>query len=429
MMRGRDRAALVREIVAMAIETLRANALRSSLTIVGVVIGVTAIVGVTALVRGFDRSFRATVETLGPHTIFVAKFSGVSFMSGMDFTELIRRPNLTPDDAAAIERLPSIAYVDVMLGGGIQGRSERIFYRGERTSSVQILGATDAFARVGFIPLEAGRFFTRSELRHRRPVIVLGYNPYRSLFPLTDPIGKDVRVGGELYTVVGVLRQRPSPGGFNAGQDDFAVIPHTRYQSQYGIRAIRVGGGAHRDVTITAVPHDGLRAQALTQIDEIMRVRHGLRLDEPPDFDLVTQDAVLRVWQQATQAIVFSLVVISSIALLVGGIGVMAIMTISVTERTAEIGLRKALGARRRVILLQFLVEAAALTSAGGVLGVLLGSGIGLAVHLISGFPISLPWWSFALGIGFSAGVGLTFGMAPAIKAARLDPIEALRHE
>lgn len=428
-MRVRDRAALFREIVTMAVETLRANALRSSLTIVGVIIGVSAIVGVTALVRGFDRSFRATVETLGPHTIFVAKFSGVSFMSGIDFTELIRRPNLTPEDAAAINRLPSIAYVDVMFGGGIQQRTERIFYRGERTKAVQILGASDAFARVGFIPIEAGRFFTRTELRHRRHVIVLGYNPSRSLFPLIDPIGKDVRVGGERYTVVGVLQPRPTPGGFNAGQDDFAVIPYTRYQSQFGLRAIRVAGGVHRDVTITAVPRDGQRARALTEIDEIMRIRHGLRLDEPPDFDLVTQDAVLRVWDQATQAIVFSLVVISSIALLVGGIGVMAIMTMSVTERTSEIGLRKALGARRREILWQFLVEAAALTSAGGIVGVLLGSGIGFLVHLLSGFPISLPWWSFALGLGFSAGVGLTFGMAPAIKAARLDPIEALRHE
>ena len=165
------------------------------------------------------------------------------------------------------------------------------------------------------------------------------------------------------------------------------------------------------------------------EIEEIMRIRHGLRLDEENDFDLVTQDAVLRLWQRTTQAVFFSLVVISSIALLVGGIGVMAIMTISVTERTNEIGLRKALGARRREILWQFLVEAAALTSAGGILGVILGSGTGLLVHLVSGFPVSLPWWSFALGLGFSASVGLIFGMMPAIKASRLDPIEALHHE
>ena len=190
-----------------------------------------------------------------------------------------------------------------------------------------------------------------------------------------------------------------------------------------------MAGGAHRDVTLTVMPRDGQREAALREIEGVMRIRHGLRLDEPNDFDLVTQDAMLRVWERTTQAVFLALVVISSIALLVGGIGVMAIMTMSVTERTNEIGLRKALGAKRQEILWQFLVEAGVLTLAGGVLGVLLGSGTGLLVHFVSGFPISLPWWSFALGLGFSASVGLVFGMAPAIRASRLDPIEALRHE
>ena len=393
------------------------------------VIGITAIVGMTSLVRGFDRSFRAMVEELGPNTIFVAKFSGLSFMSGKEFTELIRRPNLTPDDVKAIDRLESVRFVDVMFGGGVDQRTRRIYYRGERTKQIQVLGTSQYFAQVGFIPLEAGRFFTAPELRHGRAVVVLGYTPFQSLFPFTDPIGKKVRIGGAQYTVIGVMGERPSPGGFNAGQDDFAVIPYTRYQAQFGLRALRFRGGVHRDVTITAVPWDGERDRAVQEIEEIMRIRHGLRLDEENDFDLVTQDAVLRLWQRTTQAVFFSLVVISSIALLVGGIGVMAIMTISVTERTNEIGLRKALGARRREILWQFLVEAAALTSAGGILGVILGSGTGLLVHLVSGFPVSLPWWSFALGLGFSASVGLIFGMMPAIKASRLDPIEALHHE
>jgi putative ABC transport system permease protein len=160
-----------------------------------------------------------------------------------------------------------------------------------------------------------------------------------------------------------------------------------------------------------------------------MRIRHGLKLDEPNDFDLATQDAILKVWDQISQATFLALVVISSIALMVGGIGVMAIMSISVTERTREIGVRKALGARRAEILFQFLMEAAFLTSVGGVLGVVLGAGIGWAIHLVSGFPISLPWWSFALGLGFSAGVGVFFGMWPAVRASRLDPIEALRYE
>ena len=160
-----------------------------------------------------------------------------------------------------------------------------------------------------------------------------------------------------------------------------------------------------------------------------MRIRHGLKLDEPDDFDLGTQDQLMRLWDQVSQATFFVLVVISSIALMVGGIGVMAIMSISVTERTREIGVRKALGARRAEILFQFLMEAAVLTSAGGLIGIALGSGIGLLIHWISGFPVSLPWWSFAIGLGFSAAVGIFFGMYPAFKASRLDPIEALRYE
>ena len=167
----------------------------------------------------------------------------------------------------------------------------------------------------------------------------------------------------------------------------------------------------------------------MADAERVMRIRHGLKLDQPDDFDLLTQDAFLKLWDQISQGTFLALVVISSIALMVGGIGVMAIMSISVTERTREIGVRKALGARRAEILFQFLMEAAFLTSVGGLIGIALGAGIGWAVHLVSGFPISLPWWSFAIGIGFSASVGIFFGMYPAFKASRLDPIEALRYE
>jgi putative ABC transport system permease protein len=196
------------------------------------------------------------------------------------------------------------------------------------------------------------------------------------------------------------------------------------------MRTRRIHGQEHLDVTIVVVPREDVsRDQALREVETVMRIRHGLRLDEENDFDIITQESAGKAMQQVTSATLLALVAMSSIALLVGGIGVMAIMTISVTERTREIGLRKALGARRREILLQFLLEAAALTTLGGIAGVALGSGIGLLVHWISGFPISLPWWSFALGLGFSSAVGLVFGMLPAMKASRLDPIEALRHE
>jgi putative ABC transport system permease protein len=183
-------------------------------------------------------------------------------------------------------------------------------------------------------------------------------------------------------------------------------------------------------VQIAMQPREGVTVkEAMAEIEQIMRSRHGLKLDDPNDFNLETQDQFLKLWEQISRATFFALVVISSIALMVGGIGVMAIMSISVTERTREIGVRKALGARRAEILFQFLMEAAFLTSLGGVLGILLGSAIGWIAHLATGFPISLPWWSFAIGLGFSAAVGIFFGMYPAFKASRLDPIEALRYE
>ena len=295
-----------------------------------------------------------------------------------------------------------------------------------------VLGTTEEFARINFLEVQAGRFFTATEVSRRRNVVVLGYTPFEALFGRAglDPIGKPVRVGPVEYTVIGVLGKRAAAGGFDLGQDDFVVIPETTYRKQFGIQIFRRGNQTHQSVLIAAAPRAGATREALiAEVQEIIRIRHGLKVDEPNDFDLVSQDAALEVWERVSQATFLALIVISSIALMVGGIGVMAIMTISVTERTREIGLRKALGARRREILAQFLAEAAVLTSIGGVLGIALGSALGVAVNLFTGFPVSLPWWSFALGLGFSAGVGLVFGMVPAVRAARLDPIEALRYE
>jgi putative ABC transport system permease protein len=197
------------------------------------------------------------------------------------------------------------------------------------------------------------------------------------------------------------------------------------------MRVARIGNlGTLSNIQISLLPREGVSAEeAMREVQGIMRARHGLKLDQPDDFDMFTQDSILKLYERISQAVLFSLVVISSIALMVGGIGVMAIMSISVTERTREIGVRKALGARRAEILFQFLMEAAFLTSLGGVLGIALGSGIGGLVHLVSGFPVSMPWWSFAIGLGFSASVGIFFGLYPAFKASRLDPIEALRYE
>jgi putative ABC transport system permease protein len=424
---------LLREVVFLALSTLRTNKLRSALTVLGVVIGITAIVGMTSLIRGFDQSLRDSIRELGPNTVFVAKFSGVSLAAGSDFATLLRRPNLTVEDAHAIEKLaPSAGIVDIWLGAGGPPTQERVFYRGSRTKPMGILGATENFATINFLKLEAGRFFTNSEVERRRNVVVLGQTPYAALFGEvgTDPIGKRVRIGPAEYTVIGVVSKRPSAGGFNLGQDDFVVVPETTFRKQFGIQIFRRGNVTHQSVLIAAAPRsDAGRDQLVAELQEIMRVRHGLKLDEPNDFDLVTQDAALDVWDQVSSATFVALIVISSIALMVGGIGVMAIMMISVTERTREIGVRKALGARRREILFQFLIEAIVLTLIGGMLGVALGSLIGVAIHFATGFPISLPWWSFALGLGFSVLVGVFFGMVPAFRAARLDPIEALRYE
>jgi putative ABC transport system permease protein len=419
----------------MALETLRADKLRSGLTILGVVIGITAIVGMTSLIRGFDESLRDTVRRLGPNTIVLSKLSIVSISGGAEFADLMRRPNLTVGDAQAIEKLaPAVDIVDVQIGNGPgTNAQERMFYRGQRSKVIQVLGASEQFADVKFVELAFGRFFTQPEVMHRRRVVVLGDTPYQALFGESgiDPINKKVRIGAIEYTVIGVLGKQPSPGGFDTGQDDFAVIPQTTHQVVFNTDATRpLRDGRQIGAQIIIVPYEtATREETLAQVEEIMRIRHGLKLDEPNDFDVVTQDAILRVWDQISQATFLALIAISSIALMVGGIGVMAIMTISVTERTREIGVRKALGARRQEILFQFLTEAVVLTSIGGLIGILFGASIGLAIHFASGFPVSLPWWSFAIGIGFSAGVGIFFGMVPAFRAAKLDPIEALRHE
>jgi len=381
---------------------------------------------------------RATIRAIGPNTIFIQRFGVTSFASGAEISQLLKRPNLSLSDARALEQeATTLEYVDLELGAGPGPvTQQRIFYRDLKTKPLLVFGTSENFAAGTRIPILAGRYFNGTELQYRRNVVVLGNTAFKILFEPggVDPIGKLVRVGTQRFEVVGVFDKRPAAGGFSLGQDDFVVIPYTAYQRVFGLRVgnVRINGtaGTISNVQISVVARDDVDPKdAIAEVQRIMRIRHGLRLDEPDDFDISTQDAFLQLWDRISQGTFFALIVISSIALMVGGIGVMAIMSISVTERTREIGIRKALGARRAEILFQFLMEAAFLTSAGGLLGIALGASIGLAVHLVSGFPISLPWWSFAIGLGFSAAVGIFFGMYPAVKASRLDPIEALRYE
>ena len=431
------RTGLLSEIIAMSLDTLRGSKMRSALTVLGVVIGITSIVGMTSLIRGFDQSLRDSISQLGPNTLMVQKWGALSFASGKSFLEVARRPNLTMEDARAIEReCPSVALVDVWLGAMGTAQS-RIYFGHEKTKQLAIIGATENWSAVNFAKLEYGRLFIPAEVEHRRTVVLLGNTAWQSLFPNVDPIGKIVRIGSTSFTVIGVLGPRPSPGGFSTGVDDFAIVPYGTHEKLFGkvlkgsakISASNFNPAVFRTAMIAVVPREGARDAAMAEVEALMRIRHNLKLDQANDFDLATQDAVLKVWDQISRATFLALVVISSIALMVGGIGVMAIMMISVTERTREIGVRKALGARRREILWQFLVEAAFLTSAGGLIGIILGSSIGLTVHWATKFPVSLPWWSFAIGIGFSASVGIFFGLYPAFKASRLDPIEALRYQ
>ncbi len=425
---------LMREVIVMAFDTVRTNKMRSGLTVLGVVIGITSIVAMTSMIRGFDQSLRRLIQQLGPDTIIVSRFSFTNFVNGDEIRTLLKRPNLTISDSRAIEAQSTLLKtVDIQLGGGGPGSvQQRVIYRDQKTKPIIVFGTSENFQDGTNIPFLGGRFFNGTEVQFRKNVVVLGNTAYKLLFEPTgvDPVGKMVRVGPERFEVVGVYAKRAS-GEIVGGADDFVVMPYTTYQRVFGLRVVRVARNAtFSPVQIAVQPRDGVNVtEAMGEVERIMRSRHGLKLDEPNDFNMETQDQFLKLWDRISSATFFALVVISSIALMVGGIGVMAIMSISVTERTREIGVRRALGARKREVLFQFLTEAAVLTSVGGVLGIMLGGAIGFAVHLFTGFPISLPLWSFALGLGFSATVGIVFGMYPAVRAARLDPIEALRYE
>ncbi len=417
------RVALFADTISMALATLWANKMRSLLTIVGIVIGITAIVGMTAIMRGFNDSIAEMFKELGPDTIIVARMVGGGG-NEIDRKEVARRPNLTVEDMKAIQReARTLRAVDCWLFG-----NDRLFYGSTRTGETSIMGTTDKYPDVNGLKVDIGRFFTESEMEHRRNIVVIGQTPYKAFFQNADPIGKVVKIRGTAFTVVGVAAPRPGIGGLQTNQDSLAIMPYTTFQKTFGVRADREREGP--GVIIFAAPRQGVeREAAINEVRTIMRIRHGLKLNQDDDFSISSQDMIMQSFQQVTQGIYLGLLAISSVALMVGGIGVMAIMMISVTERTREIGVRKALGARRREILWQFLVEAITLTSLGGIMGVLFGSAVGTIVKLLTPLPVSMPWWSFAIGFSFSAAVGIFFGLFPAFRASRLDPIEALRYE
>src|SRR5687768_1451143 len=277
---ARFRTGLLSEVVVMAFDTLRSSKLRSALTVLGVVIGITSIVGMTSLIRGFDNSLRESISQLGPNTIIVQKWGALSFAAGRSFLEVARRPNLTMEDARAIEReCPSVAIVDVWLGA-FGNTQSRVFYGAQRTKRLAVLGATENWAAVNFAKLEQGRLFIGAEVEHRRQVVLLGYGPWQSLFPNVDPIGKTVRLGSNQFTVIGVLDKRPSPGGFSSDVDDFAVIPYSAYEKFYGkvlkgsakVTAGTFNPAVFRTAMIAVVPREGAREAAMTEVEAVLRV-------------------------------------------------------------------------------------------------------------------------------------------------------------
>jgi len=415
---------LVGEILRMAWDSLWGHKMRSVLTVLGIVIGITMVVAVTSLIMGFDTTITSQIESMGTDTLILAKFSIQSITSGQDFMDLINRPDLTEADAETIrEQAATVDSVSVMWGGGGFPPSRgRAWYRGKRTSELEIVGVGTDFLDSGDMQLQYGRFFTEIDMRQRSDVLVLGDAPTRALFGVNDPIGRSVRLRGRQYRVIGALKQRDISSIAGEQADNLVLVPGSNYRKLFGPRA----GNA----TIIMRAKEGvLIADMQMDVEGVMRTRHGLRADQEADFDLLSQDSVIEIWRQISTAFFLVLVALSSVALMVGGIGVMAIMLVSVTERTREIGVRKALGARRSDILFQFLAESASLAAAGGIIGVLLGSGIAYGVYLATSFPVSLPWWSFTIAVGFSSLVGIFFGIYPANRAARLDPVDALRYE
>jgi putative ABC transport system permease protein len=327
---------------------------------------------------------------------------------------------------------PTIEIVDILLGTGLAQTTERMYYRGERTKQLTVVGCHRAVCRGTLRQGDARALLHPARGAPPPPVVVLGETAYQGLFAKSglDPIGKSVRIGAIEYTVVGVLEKAPSVGGFGNDQDDMVVIPQTTHQIMFSTNATRRRIAGQNSATIMIVPYAwATREDALADVEEIMRIRHGLKLDEPNDFDLATQDAILRVWDQISRATFLALLVISSIALMVGGIGVMAIMMISVTERTREIGVRKALGARRRKCCSSSCPRRRSSPRSAGFLGILCGSGHRVSRHARDRLPHLAALVVVCDRARLLGRRRHLLRMVPAVRASRLDPIEALRHE
>jgi len=404
------------ESFVMALSSLKTHKMRSVLTTLGIIIGVTTVITMMSLTEGLKKSVEEELSVLGSDTFYVDKFPAI-ITSGKQWREYARRKDLTYEDALAIQEIcPSVKTVaaDITLYPG-----EMIKYGGESTDRVPVWGVTETYLQVYSYYVEWGRFITPTDVEHRRQVCVLGNDVVKKLFPYEDPRGKYIRSGPHRFLVIGVLEEK---GSFMGGsQDNLVMIPLTTLQKL---------AGENFSVEIGVKPDSpGLMQKARDEVVSLLRRRRGLAYNDPNDFEIHTQDSLMGVFNNITGAAFAVVIGVASISLLVGGIGIMNIMLVTVTERTREIGIRKALGAKRKDILWQFLVEAATLSAVGGTIGILLGFLLGKLVGSVSPLPSTVPMWSVLLGLGFSTVVGMFFGIYPATKAARLDPIVALRYE
>jgi len=404
----------------MALDNVRAHKFRSFLTVLGIVIGVTTVISIASILTGLRATIIQFVEEYATNTIYAFHLSSGISLGAHDRSERTRKP-LRPEDGEAIKQLAP-AVQDVANQGFIEWNFDKtLTYAGQTYKQGDLQGVSANYAAITNGSMEEGRFISELDDQHRREVMVIGNGAAEALFPGgAQAIGKEVMMGGKPYEIIGVLEKRKGMLGADEN-DNTVMIP---------FRTLRKVVPRSEWMLLVIRAHSGQLKQALDQVEDILRRQRAVKYDDKNNFDLQTADKFIEQFDSITAMVGLVAIALSSVGLLVGGIGVMNIMLVSVTERTAEIGVRKAIGARRRDITNQFLFEAMTLTFLGGVLGVLLAVAVSQIIILIfPALPASIPLWAVITGLVVSAAIGLIFGVWPARKAARLDPIEALRYE